>query len=602
MTALVVAGATAPAATAAPPPAAAATSAAIDGITHDASGAPAPMAVAVLRADTGKLVHTTQSHADGTWRIPGLDTSIAYKVVFNGEFYWADNALNINLATPVTAPAHLVSRLPVMGTLRGTVKTAAGLFPSSGVDVMLYRTDGTFLVSEHLSTDPHYSFDIPVGTYKVRAVSGSYEVWFTDSPDAAGATVVKVRPGRTRVAVMRLPSHAAVTGLITDATTGAHIAGVCARIVVDVNQEWVVACTDSTGRYRAEPAEPGSYALAFEDPDERPDGRRYVATYSGGTRTLADATRITIPETGDDVTYNQTMSLGATLRGRVVDSVSGQPVKGVWAYAYDRHRATAETPGVFGAGALFPSDADGRFTVSALPTGTYTLLLSPTDPAYPIVWYGGSATQAASTRITVTAPDIKRLPVSRLVRGGTVSGTVTDEAGHPLFFASVDFSQGDDSRPVAYTDQTGHYSIGVPVGTYRPMARYLTTFAAEWSGNATSRETATDVVATAGGTTTVDYTMHPGGHIIPTFVYPGSPDKDLPSVDVYTLGGQHVAGANWNGNGQYSTDALPPGDFIVTATQNGGRVSWYDGSTTRAGATAVHLDPLAEKAITFHIP
>ncbi|HEV7196988.1 MAG TPA: hypothetical protein VGN19_13725, partial [Pedococcus sp.] len=57
------------------------------------------------------------------------------------------------------------------------------------------------------------------------------------------------------------------------------------------------------------------------------------------------------------------------------------------------------------------------------------------------------------------------------------------------------------------------------------------------------------------------------------------------------------------GSGEFRTTPLPPGDYVLQLDlSDSGRTVWFDGATSQAAATVVHLDRGEQRAVTFHLP
>ena len=132
------------------------------------------------------------------------------------------------------------------------------------------------------------------------------------------------------------------------------------------------------------------------------------------------------------------------------------------------------------------TDANGNYTLSNVPAGSYTMTASHTG------WFKQSKTVTVTSGATTTAN-------FTLATGGKVGGTVTDSSATPIVGATVSITGGPITTTVnTTTDSTGAYnSDWVPVGTY--------TVTVTASGFTTQSGTAN---VTTGTTTTLNFTMH----------------------------------------------------------------------------------------------
>ena len=131
-----------------------------------------------------------------------------------------------------------------------------------------------------------------------------------------------------------------------------------------------------------------------------------------------------------------------TLSGRVTDA-AGNAVSGA--------TVSLENPGWVGQ----ETDANGNYRLSVSP-GTYLLRVRPRHG--PLIAYQieGLRLSTNTTRNFV------------LEEGVTLSGRVTGPNGQPPAWAYLSIHTGDYQQVgFGLTDTTGHYSLGVPVGTYQ---------------------------------------------------------------------------------------------------------------------------------------
>ena len=119
---------------------------------------------------------------------------------------------------------------------------------------------------------------------------------------------------------------------------------------------------------------------------------------------------------------------GATLKGHVVDALTGAPV----ANATASISAAGSGPGMGGVGATAPdggatTDADGRFELAGVATGKQTLHV--TQPDY----------TDASQAVEVTGDDAA--VEVRMTQGGVLAGSVVSDAGGPVPGATVSLAE-----------------------------------------------------------------------------------------------------------------------------------------------------------------
>jgi hypothetical protein len=131
---------------------------------------------------------------------------------------------------------------------------------------------------------------------------------------------------------------------------------------------------------------------------------------------------------------------------------------------------------------LTTTDDSGRFVMPALPPGRY--LVTVTKPPYVDTVYGARLPGRPGTQIALKEGEKRSDLVVRMIRGGAITGVITDEHGQPAVGVSVELVQpqrraGDQMLgamvgmltqmmlPRQTTDDRGMYRFsGVPPGDY----------------------------------------------------------------------------------------------------------------------------------------
>jgi hypothetical protein len=154
-----------------------------------------------------------------------------------------------------------------------------------------------------------------------------------------------------------------------------------------------------------------------------------------------------------------------SLRGKVVDGVSGRPIREVELRLFDvRWEPVAEptTP-----------DSQGRFVFSGLTTGEY--VLSGDSPETGQVFFDELPEPGLAQTIEIKPEEQEKVLVFRIMPRIAIGGTVRDELGDPVERATVTFNRPVwvDRRIVleqvqqTTTDDRGRYRAGrLPPGGY----------------------------------------------------------------------------------------------------------------------------------------
>jgi YD repeat-containing protein len=187
-------------------------------------------------------------------------------------------------------------------------------------------------------------------------------------------------------------------------------------------------------------------------------------------------------------TNGVTFTVGAgTLTGTVTRSSDGSAVSGALVEALQSNTTKASTS----------TAADGTYTVSNLPPGTYDVRASATGLGTAIQT-GNSVAANATTTLSFVLSD-----------PGTDSGTVTKSDGvTPVSGVTVAALEGSSAAGTATTDAAGSFSIaGLGPGTYAIQA----------SAPGYGGQTQTGVSITAGGTTTTNFSL--AGQSVISYIY-----------------------------------------------------------------------------------
>ncbi len=306
------------------------------------------------------------------------------------------------------------------------------------------------------------------------------------------------------------------------------------------------ATTDSAGNYIINGVEPGNYTL--------------VAYKTGYSRAVSNPGTVLTVE-GDLAVSgaNLTITQGSpgTITGVVTDTAS-KPVAGA---------AVVFTPSGGGSVQTATTDANGSYTLSNVPPGTYTGTASLS---------GATATSGA---VTVTSGQTLTVNFKLVPGNGNATGRVVDNSGNPIAGATVFFNGGGLTTPATATTGTnGVYTFApgsLPAGSYQVSAT-APTFGASSPILVviTSSATATvpDIVlnpvqnGTLGGLVTTSSSATPLAGVSITIVNTATGQTITPApTSVATT----TAAPDGSGAINYGPVTLPQGTYTVTATANG---------------------------------
>lgn len=455
--------------------------------------------VSVLLLDGGTVVGATTTAEDGSYAITGAPSG-SFSLSFDPAT--ADEAVRAFAATTVTgvvvsAPAPrsgqsvVLSRNTSAGEIAGQVvaeDTGLGL---SGVFVIFERLNSTTSAYEYAGlaiseADGAYSAVLPPGTYRVsfepafstNADSARYEgEYFDNMAGPSGATTIPLTGG----AVARADAALAVGGTIGGTVTGdgKPLAEV-AVFFRDASSGALasIAFSDADGHYRSAGLPAGSYNLEF-------------ATYltdNAATRTYAGTTLsspVTLGAKKKVGAVDVSLVGGGVIAGTLTGTANA-PLANVLVLAINT-RGTADVADD-ALGGLALSKADGTYSLSGLPVGSYTLYFSTilTGDASVVAYFGeyynDAKDIAAASQVAVTAGNTTANINASMAQGGQIRGKVTaDSGGFGLAGVLVEvYASADPNTLVAFaiTDEAGDYATSaLPTG-----ASYLVFFDPSFGG------------------------------------------------------------------------------------------------------------------------
>src|SRR5712692_8525136 len=326
-------------------------------------------------------------------------------------------------------------------------------------------------------------------------------------------------------------------------------------------------------------------------------GGRFVSLIATSLPTLLFSATIAAQQPAGNSSETKSPATGA-ITGRVVSE--GQPVSGATVFVVAIGSASGQRTG---------TDYDGNFKAEGLDAGAYRVSasspgyvseVSPAVPDNPATYY------RPGDSVTLT-----------LIKGGVISGTVTNGAGEPVVNATVRAWRIRDSegKPIPNvnqardraTDDRGYYRLyGLQPGSYIVSAGGATQFSGGAFGTnayandaptfapASTRDTAVEIVVSSGQEATADirYRGEPGHSISGRATGAQPPSPFLVSVRLTDVSGHATIGGttaarddqafqlNGVSDGDYEISAItgsPNGEALVSAAR---RLSVKDSDVT----------------------
>ncbi|HEY3437595.1 MAG TPA: carboxypeptidase regulatory-like domain-containing protein [Actinotalea sp.] len=540
----------------------------------------------------------TQVAADGTYTITGLAPGAGYRISFTpGDAalvpeLWT-NAYSNNDATPVTVALGAVvpdvdATFELGGSIAGHVSAPAGTDVSSiQVDVSgpvsrntLAQADGTYRLT-----------GLPAGLYQVRFSSWSTNVlpeYWNDAPTELTATPVSVTAGAERAGINAiLTTGGSISGTVT-VPAGSDLMPSVNVYDVATNQPVGSSSVAWDGTYHVGGLGTGSYKVGFST-----FGTGLIGEYWDDVRSLQAATPVSVVAGQDTPGINAALVEGGVITGHVTVPAGVSPMSvSVWA---------ASANGAPG-GASGSVDVDGTYLIQGLDAGSYTVSFSAASAGLvPQYWHGATSWMGA-TPITVVLGSTTADIDAAMVRGATISGTVSDvdgpRAGIQVLASptGAGFFGGGAS---ATTAPDGTYTLaGLAAGTY------VVSFGGgpgpdlvgEYYDDVRQAADATPVVLAAGDHQGgIDATLGLGAHVSGTITGPGgqpvagafvSIEPADPTVGVWYSaetgvdGTYHLQGV---ADGLYLVGVEPPSGSVLAPS--------FWGGPTRAQASVLDVLP-----------
>ena len=304
-----------------------------------------------------------------------------------------------------------------------------------------------------------------------------------------------------------LAAYGHVAGQITG-STGAPLPDIYVtiyRFASGAWSGWRSDSTDTTGHYDIGGLTTGIYRVQFQDYSQN-----YIEEYYDNAADVNSATDVAVTS-GETTNVDAVLAAYGHIAGQVTGP-TGAPLPDIYVTIY------RFTSGAWSFWRSDSTDTTGRYDIGGLTTGTYRVQFQDYSQNYIEEYYDNAADVNSATDVAVTSGETTTVNAA-LATYGHIAGQVTGPTGTPLpdiYVTIYRFASGawsgwrSDS-----TDTTGHYDIGgLTTGTYRVQFQdYSQNYIEEYYDNAADVNSATDVAAASGETTTVNAALAAYGHI-----------------------------------------------------------------------------------------
>ena len=315
---------------------------------------------------------------------------------------------------------------------------------------------------------------------------------------------------------------------------------------------------------------------------------------------------------------------GGTIQGTVRDSVSNNPIPGIFVDAFEVNFGFAST-----SGSSNTTDANGNYSI-IVGGGTYKVFFKDTiGAAYVGQWYNGASSYSTATPVTVGGSPVAGIDAKMAkpptADGGSINGSVTgpNGAGASNVLVSVfDYGQPVESErglDSAVTIGPGSYVIGsiFPPGNYRIKFRDQNignnTMNQWWNGK-DGFSKADPLPVTANSVSHANANLLTGGIITGTITGPG--EIPLPAVFPIVYDQDKIVPgliiASSNAAGAYKITRLPSGNYkVLFRALPGSHLAsqWYNHQSSfsqgdlvpvTAGSTTANID--AQLLLAIYLP
>lgn len=545
----------------------------IAGRVIDASTGTAVQGARVELYDESNRSRTaTSTGSDGRYTLTGLNGG-SYKIQFTAPGFmalWYAGARTIGDATlvTVTPPDTTVADVALarLGSISGKV---ADSLTGSGIqgNITLYNcSTGTTVATRYTETNGAYIMNnLTPGCYKVRFEAYGYlGQWYGGKADITDSLEVTIQPGNTASGIDGLlVRKGGIAGIVLDSVSGEALPGMTVRIYEDATEKLVsTTTTDASGAYSVLLLPDNRYRILFS-------GNGYFSRYYGETATQ-NATPVEVKAPAV-VQADIVMVRPGSIAGTVTDGETGSGIAEIVVVAY--HDASGDWA------ASTMTDARGAYHLGQLREGAYRVMFDGRGilhSRYLNQWYDGKESWEAATKVTVLASKTTTGINATMVKGGSISGTVSDSmtgagiAGVQV--AAVDSTSGTWARS-STTDSSGRYTIpGLPGGDYRIyFSEYLLGYEGQWFNQKTGM-TCADIVhiAQAEEKTGIDALLVRNGSISGRVSEEGS---GAALGNAVVLAEEDGTGRAYSAltlsDGSYSIRGLPAGSYIVRFSLSG---------------------------------
>ena len=532
----------------------------ISGVVTDESGAPVPFVTVAASSFSGGHYLQGATAGDGSYRITGVPAG-SYEVTFtpppNSGLVRTTRPTPVAVTAGANTPgidAMLPPRTP--GSISGLVTDPTGL-PVQGVVV---RASGTAYRDAVTGADGSYQIaDLDPGTYQVSfdppGGSGLVQEWFDGVFTSYEASAIVVNPNDDVTGIdAQLVGGGDISGTVTD-DLGSPVGGVYVYAQSALAYRSTQTAADGTYTFADLPG--SGYRLSFSPPS----GAGLLFEYFDGTRNYNSATLLDVVA-GSSFVADASLDRSGSVTGVVTDP-TGAPIEGAFVDV---------SPGAEGPSWFAMTDASGSYTVAGVYPGSVVVRVTvDAESDLANEYYDDAYDPATAAALVVESGGSLTGIDFQLQVGGSVSGTVTDASGNPVWGAYVSANNALDFGQTT-TARDGTYRItGLAPGQYA-VSFYVdeTVYGliSEQYDNVGFSDPPT-LVTVASGTETpnVNAQLAPAGSL--SGVIRSADGRVIPNASVYSCNEAICIFSESDDQGEFILTGFPAGEYPISISAPG---------------------------------
>ena len=479
---------------------------------------------------------STLADASGSYTLTGLVPG-SHNLTASAANFVTSQPQVVSITAGGTNQAINFSLTPT-GSVTGTVTDSSG-----GAIAGATVTDSTVAPPPTTTTNASGAYTLSGLAPGSHTLTASATNFITSQPQTVSVTAAGTTTG---INFSLTPSPGSVTGVVSNATGGAAVAG--------------ATVTDSAGGTPATTNANGVYTMT----GLAAGGHNFTASALNFITSSPQTVSVPAGGTASGVNFSLTPSPGS-VTGTVRSATDGTVVAGA---------SVSDSAG----GSPVTTDANGIYTLSGLTPGNHTLAASATN------FISGTRAATVTSGGTTTGTDFSLTPSP-----GAVTGTVSRSSGGALIAGATVTDSGGTSTT---TDSSGSYTLtGLTPGNH--------TLTASATSYITSQPLTVSIAA--GGTTQgANFSLTPTNGAVTGKVTNNWGGAAVAGATVSDSGGG--APATTDANGVYTLSGLTPGTHTLTAAASGftsGNVSASVASDTTTTGVDFSLAPTTGSVIGY---